>query len=58
MEGLTSLAGVCLAIGCAIGGVANAVDDWKYQSALKDPNFYNLIDESGNSVSEQFEFLQ
>lgn len=48
----TILAGAVTAGGC-LGGLVNAYDAYLYDSALKDPSFFYLVDEHGEPVSQE-----
>ena len=43
----TIMAGAIAAGGC-VGGLVNAYDEFLYDTALKDPTFFYLVDENGN----------
>ena len=43
----------CTGIGAVVGGTLNAVDDYRYHSALESSTFTYLVDEAGNPVSKQ-----
>ena len=53
MEVLSPILGVCLAIGCAAGGLATAYENFRYERALEDPSVLHLVDEVGNPVSQE-----
>lgn len=53
MEVLSPVLGVCLAIGCAAGGLATAYENFRYERALEDPSVLHLVDEVGNPVSQE-----
>ena len=53
MEALSPVIGVCLAIGCAAGGISNAYESFRYQRALTDPDILHLVDEVGNPVRKE-----
>jgi hypothetical protein len=42
----------CLGGGAYLGGHETASQNAHYNQVLSDPDFYYLVDESGNSVSE------
>ena len=42
----------CLGGGACLGGYESASQTAHYNQVLSDPDFYYLVDESGNSVSE------
>ena len=48
----TIMAGAIAAGGC-VGGLVNAYDEFLYDTALKDPTFFYLVDENGNPVSQE-----
>ena len=48
----TILAGAVTAGGC-LGGLINAYDAYMYDSALKDPSFFYLVDKDGEPVSQE-----
>ena len=42
-----------VAVGClCLGGYEALSSDAKYERALEDPDFYYLVDETGNPVSQ------
>ena len=43
----------CTSLGCCIGGTLNAIDSFRYHSALTSPSFAYLVDEVGNPVSKK-----
>ena len=49
-ELLLGILGTCFASGAFF---ASATPEWCYDSALKDPALYHLIDQSGNPVSQE-----
>lgn len=53
MEALSSVVGVCLAVGCVAGGVSTAYENFRYERALADPGILHLVDEMGNPVSQE-----
>ena len=53
MEALSPVIGVCLAIGCAAGGITTAYDNFRYERALTDPSILHLVDEVGNPVRQE-----
>ena len=53
MEVLSPVIGICLAIGCAAGGISAAYDSFRYERALTDPSILYLVDEVGNPVSQK-----
>ena len=53
MEALSPVIGVCLAIGCAAGGITTAYDNFRYERALTEPGVLHLVDEMGNPVSQE-----
>mgnify|MGYP001222620013 CR=1 FL=1 len=55
MEALTPVVGICVAVGCAFGGITTAYDNFRYERALEDPSFLYLVDEVGNPVSQELE---
>lgn len=52
-EVVTFIAVGCTGLGCCIGGTLNAVDSFRYSSALASPSFAYLVDEAGNPVSKK-----
>jgi len=55
MEALSPVIGVCLAIGCAAGGITTAYENFRYERALSQPGVLHLVDEMGNPVSQKAE---
>lgn len=53
MEAMFPVFGVCLAIGCAAGGISTAYENFRYNKALTDPNVLHLVDQAGNPVSQE-----
>ena len=53
MEALTPVVGICVAVGCAFGGITTAYESFRYERALEDPGFLHLVDEMGNPVSQE-----
>ena len=53
MEALSPVIGVCLAVGCAAGGITTAYENFRYERALTDPAVLYLVDEMGNPVSQE-----
>ena len=53
MEALTPVIGVCLAIGCAVGGLSTAYENFRYKNALENPGILYLVDELGNPVGQK-----
>lgn len=42
----------CVGGGACLGGYNTLSQDFAYDRALSDPDFYYLVDETGNPVSE------
>ncbi len=55
MEALAPVVGVCFAVGCAFGGVSNYMNESRYENAFSNPDFFHLVDELGNPVSQKAE---
>lgn len=53
MEALSPVMGICLAIGCAAGGITTAYENFQYERALSEPGILHLVDEMGNPVSQE-----
>jgi len=53
MEALSPVIGVCLAVGCAAGGISTAYENFRYERALSEPGILHLVDEVGNPVSQE-----
>ena len=53
MEALSPVIGVCLAVGCAAGGISTAYENFRYERALSNPDILHLVDEMGNPVSQE-----
>ena len=54
MESLVKLASsIAIACGVCVGGIANAIGDMQYRSALEDGSLYVLIDQNGKPVSQE-----
>ena len=53
MEALSPVIGICLAVGCAAGGLSTAYENYRYDRALEDPTILHLVDEVGNPVSQE-----
>lgn len=55
MEVLFPVLSICIAIGCAAGGLTTAYENYRYDRALEDPSILHLVDEMGNPVSQEAE---
>ena len=42
-----------MGLGCFAGGISVAWDNHAYERALADPEFFYLVDEAGNPVSQE-----
>ena len=45
----------CTASGAFVGSFSEALHDAHYREALADPNFYHLVDQGGNPVSQEMQ---
>ena len=52
-EIITTCACIGLSTGVFVGGIAGAWSDYRYDSALNDPEFLYLVDELGNPVRQE-----
>ena len=43
---------VGVGVGCTVGGISIAWNDYAYERALVDPGFFYLVDKAGNPVSQ------
>lgn len=44
---------ICIGSGACIGGMSSANEERQYHDALRDPDFYHLVDEAGECISEE-----
>jgi hypothetical protein len=52
-EVVSACVAIGMGVGCFAGGISLAWSDHAYQRALQDPEFFYLVDEAGNPVSQE-----
>ena len=52
---ITALVAACVGTGSCLGGYEGWSQSDHYQRTLRDPDFYHLVDDVGNPVSQNFQ---